>query len=316
MTSLMSRFLLVAFIGWVSSLVAQSLEHPYRGTSSDRLNSTRCLGSSKLRWSPSGFFVRIEKNQARNPTVCIENSDGMTLRDISIPDAGFVQLYDAIVPEPNLLIFCGRALSDDSQPMTFVAWATGEDLRLTRTWPYFPVKAVRASDQSVWTMGWLENEEYTKTISRFQIRRFSREGSLLNVFSPALPPGSWPENSHLAVAGDRIALFTNTNRYIEFDLVGNELVRREGPPNRPDSKHYTGFGVSQAGWAAVSYWRNGVGEVWCFKGRDGEWRKLDLTPGGNAGGAEVFGFESEDLTVGVPDGRPNGKTIYKITIDE
>jgi hypothetical protein len=85
--------------------------------------------------------------------------------------------------------------------------------------------------ETIWTIGFLKDEENTRTMAYHVLRRFDSTGKMLTSQNVMNITGMQTDDlSYLRMSQDRVGWFTPFGHvYVEFSLDGTEIARYEGP---------------------------------------------------------------------------------------
>jgi len=205
------------------------------------------------RWE-AGLLIGYLGNSSKGPFIYTIDREGRrddTLFTLDPPAGVRIENYGAAVSPSGEIAVIGTAYTS---PLTaFVARIAPDHKHqiVTGVWPYRPMAVTFAPDGTLWTVGYLTDEDNTRVIAYSVLRRFDASGNLLS--SVNLRVTSRAGITYLRASRDRVGWFTEKNEYIEFSLDGSELARYEGPPGiyegSPGNDRYqlTGMALSDVG---------------------------------------------------------------------
>jgi hypothetical protein len=139
-------------------------------------------------WS-GGALMAVASNRTPAPAIVLFDSDGRQLPALvlKIPDAETVDVASFARGADGTVAICGNLYDHVGRGSGFLELfsASGEDLGLTRLYPYSPRRVAVASDGTVWTTG-LEVTDAKETTppGGGVLRHFDRHGQLLGSFIP------------------------------------------------------------------------------------------------------------------------------------
>jgi hypothetical protein len=182
------------------------------------------------RWD-GGLLVAYYGNDSNGPVIYTTDREGRRndmLFTLDKPAGIRIENYGAAASPSGEIAVIGTAYTS---PLTaFVARIAPDHKNqiVTGVWPYRPRAVTFAPDGTLWTVGYLTDEDNTRVIAYNVLRRFDSSGNLLT--SVNLRVRSKAGITYLRASRDRVGWFTEKNEYIEFSLDGSELARYEGPP--------------------------------------------------------------------------------------
>jgi hypothetical protein len=154
----------------------------------------------------------------------------VTEAKLSVPGAIRVDITDQAAAPTGVIAVAGVAYTGDGVYSSFLAWigADGAIQRMARTWPFGAWSVVFSSDGSLWAAGVTKKPDLTEDTTQDVLRRYDRDGRLLNSLLPAtsfpLPQAS--QHSFLLPLAGRVAFYSTTGReWIEASQTGSLLAR-------------------------------------------------------------------------------------------
>ncbi|MDX2152650.1 MAG: hypothetical protein SFV54_18055 [Bryobacteraceae bacterium] len=209
----------------------------------------------------NGMLVGILGTDVQAPTIYTIDRDGRREEFLfTLEEAVRITIAQVSVSRSGELAAVGFATTNDLRGATFVARISPDRKSqiVTRTWPYIPGTVEFASDGTIWTIGHVTNNDRTRDLEFDVLRRFDSTGRLLSTKTVHLRrrrPGT--TSSFFQAVRDRVAWFTLSGEYIEFDLGGAEIYRLDGPPGTVDQHYEDSFkhvsmAVTEAGNVIVA----------------------------------------------------------------
>jgi len=219
-----------------------ALSHPMLGQTSHAFVHERDVngrfppGVDTPRWSGRSL-LGYELDMTAAPILySVDRNGNREEYVLTLPGVSMVSIGAMAGGADGAIAVSGGAYSSDAQITTFFAWISPDRKTqiVTRIWPYVAEKIVIAADGTIWTAGFLKNDENTKVLVENQFRHFETSGKQLAAFAvrtreskQLLSNGT--TYSWLGASSDRVGWLSNGNEYIELALDGTEIQRFDGP---------------------------------------------------------------------------------------
>jgi hypothetical protein len=257
------------------------------------------------RWDAQ-LLVGYDGNFSRGPVIFTLDRDGKRDDTLFTFDnaAGIrISTFGAVASSSGELAVIGSAYT--SAPFTTYIARIAPDRKsqiITRVWPYSPTVVTFAPDGTLWTVGYLSDEDNTREIAVSVLRRFDASGKLLG-------------SINVRARGRAYAGYLRASRsHIEFSLDGSERARYEGPPGRyegsPGDDRYeiTGVALSDANEVVATRFsvkqRKGVQdklEILLLDRNTRKWIPVGLSSG-MPEWAQALGFDGTTLVLSSRNG--------------
>jgi hypothetical protein len=219
-----------------------ALSHPMLGQTSHAFVHERDVngrfppGVDTPRWSGRSL-LGYELDMTAAPILySVDRNGNREEYVLTLPGVSMVSIGAMAGGADGAIAVSGGIYSSDAQIATFFVWISPDRKTqiVTRIWPYVATKIAIAADGTIWTAGFLKNDENTKVVVYNQLRHFETSGKQLAAFmvrtrqsKQLLSNGT--TYSWLGASSDRVGWLSNGNEYIEFSLDGTEMQRFDGP---------------------------------------------------------------------------------------
>lgn len=240
-------------------------------------------------WSENSLiFVRL--NRTDQPEIVRIDEDGRTetIR-FAIPNARYITLICAANARDGRIVVGGGCYDGEDRGTSFIALLSGDLQKQTLIRaPEFVSSAITvAPDGRTWAVGRIRNPDSLLTIEPDVLRIYSEEGRLVATISiVARTVGDslrrrfdTTMSSSLRTSPDRVIWHSNDNRYAEFDVSGQEILRLDGPPSRVGGMQQPLLAVSQKNEVLVSLRTpQGNQDYWRLDRKRLVWVSVSLSP--------------------------------------
>jgi hypothetical protein len=193
------------------------------------------LGVDAPRWN-GRTLIGYELDGTAAPLIYSVDRDGNREEFLlQLPGIHRMSIRGIAGGDDGAIAVSGGGYSSDAQLATWFVWVSPDRKTqiVTRIWPYVAEKIALAADGTIWTAGFLKDDENTKALISNQFRHFDMSGKQLAAFVVKTRPGYLHSDgtsySWLGASSDRIAWLSNSNEYIEIALDGTEIQRFDGP---------------------------------------------------------------------------------------
>jgi hypothetical protein len=244
-------------------------------------------------------FYTIDRQGKRDEFLfTFEGARGILIADFDIAPNGEI----AVV---------GGAYTSDGRWAAIVARISPDRKRqtVTRVWPFGPMVVAIAADGSIWTIGYLKNEDGTQVLAAPVLRRYHPSGKMLSsvnvqVFRDYYALGG----TNLVASRDRVGWLTRTKdstssgEYIEFSLKGEEIGRFDAPQGVTHNQ-ITGAALSEENDVVVGVIRGGKRELLALDRSSRTWIPVSPPEGPAPIWSYVLGFDGTTLLATAEDGK-------------
>jgi hypothetical protein len=265
------------------------------------------------RWD-GHMLLGLELNRTSTPIIWTMDENGRKEEvPFSIPEAGQLLVSNIAGSPDGTLVLGGSALSTDSRGWGFLGIISPDHAQKTivRTAPFIPEAIAIAADGVIWSIGWrISDSERTYNV----LARFDKSGKLLTQETMRVKVGQTGDVSHgstLKASKNRVGWFTAKFEYLEFSLDGKEVRRFDGPPWKADFALWTTIALRDDGQVIASS-EGPDRSMWILSHKNHSWTKLPLSDEAADRWAWVYGFDGDDLVLGVPGA---GKAVTIVRYD-
>jgi hypothetical protein len=249
--------------------------------------------------------LSVELNRSSDPILWSVGREGAPEEiRFSIPGADYITVSGIAGTENGTIAVHGAAYSSEHTGGSFLGIIPPDRSKkiIVRLVPYYPDVVTVASDGTIWTIGYDDDNKQQNIL-----RRFDQTGKLLSTAKIKVHGkvnGGAAPGSTLRASRDRVGWMTNLYEYIEFSLNGAEIFRVSGPPWHPITEVFTTFAISASDQvvAAVRQPTQSEPTMWSLDRTNHGWIPVDAKGAGIGETADLLGFDGEDLFVRVWSG--------------
>jgi hypothetical protein len=158
-----------------------------------------------------------------------------------------------------------------------------------------------AADGTIWTIGNLKDDEATRDIAMYVLRRFDASGRMLGSSTIQLGEGRPAEAALLRASQDRVGWFTG-KEYIEFSLNGSEMSRYNAA-EAANPRDITGVALSQENDVVAGRFGKEKAEFLVLDRENRTWTPASVPKEHAPAWAWVLGFDKTTLVTTTANGR-------------
>jgi hypothetical protein len=296
--------LIVLVLQAASCLQGQGAEVRVRRTfGHDRDLETSFVWQNFPRWDGEKL-VGYLGNLSSGPILYNIDRDGRRDETLfTLKDGAQINIFDIAGFSDDQIAIVGSALTADRKGTTFLARIAADRKQqiLTRTWPYCPHLVTFAADGTIWTIGNLKDDEATRDIAMYVLRRFDASGRMLGSSTIQLGEGRPAEAALLRASQDRVGWFTG-KEYIEFSLNGSEMSRYNAA-EAANPRDITGVALSQENDVVAGRFGKEKAEFLVLDRENRTWTPASVPKEHAPAWAWVLGFDKTTLVTTTANGR-------------
>ncbi len=261
---------------WIAGVTVHA-QAKLRAVAHDRDVETAFVWEEPPQWDGERLLGYVN-NHTNGPVIYAIDRDGR--RDemlFTFQDAGRINLYGIAGSRDGEVAVIGSAFTADSRGTSFFARISPDRKRqiVTRVWPYCPGAVTLAADGTLWTIGLLKDDENTRVLERYVLRRFDRSGKLITSTTLSVKGREQVPMSHLRASLDRVGWFTLSNEYLEFSLDGSEVGRYDGPDGATE-RDITGIALGDRDDIVIGWFGKGKAQFVTLDRETRAWKPLQL----------------------------------------